>query len=95
MVAVRDSSGDLDQVNDLMQDHGHELTVINGLDSTAHAVLKLGGKLMILGSANVMPRQWVELFGSCATAETRRRDRVRELQDLLGRAGALAQPTRG
>lgn len=60
---VKDTSGDIAQVQDLMGDHGDAIGVLNGWDAIGLPVLALGGTAMILGSAGVMPRQWVELFG--------------------------------
>ena len=59
---VKDTTGDLAQVFRLIDEHSDEVTVLNGWDSIALPTLRLGGGAQILGTANVMPRRWVELF---------------------------------
>ena len=59
---VKDTTGDLAQVFRLLDEHSADVTVLNGWDSIALPALRLGDRAQILGSANVMPRRWVELF---------------------------------
>ncbi len=59
---VKDTTGDLAQVFRLLDEHSADVTVLNGWDSIALPALRLGDRVQILGSANVMPRRWVELF---------------------------------
>ena len=59
---VKDTTGDLAQVFQLLDEHSADVTVLNGWDSIALPALRLGDRAQILGSANVMPRRWVELF---------------------------------
>ena len=59
---VKDTTGDLAQVFRLLDEHSTEVTVLNGWDSIALPALRLGDRAQILGSANVMPRLWVQLF---------------------------------
>ena len=59
---VKDTTGDLAQVFRLLDEHSADVIVLNGWDSIALPALRLGDRAQILGSANVMPRRWVELF---------------------------------
>ena len=59
---VKDTTGDLAQVFRLLDEHSADVTVLNGWDSIALPALRLGDHAQILGTANVMPRRWVELF---------------------------------
>ena len=76
---VKDTSGDIAQVQALMGDHDDALSVLNGWDAIGLPVLALGATAMILGSAGVMPRQWVELFGHVEAG------RMEEARALWGR----------
>lgn len=80
VVAVKDTSGNLAQVYELLHDHASEIEVVNGWDPIAMPVLALGGTGQILGSANLMPRQWVELF---ALQREARDEEAAELWDRM------------
>lgn len=64
---VKDTTGDLAQVFRLIDEHAGDVTVLNGWDSIALPTLRLGGTAQILGTGNVMPRRWVELFEAVET----------------------------
>jgi 4-hydroxy-tetrahydrodipicolinate synthase len=59
---VKDSSGDLSQVSELLYRYGNDVTVFNGWDTITFAGLVLGSKGSVWGAVNVMPKQCVDLF---------------------------------
>lgn len=59
---VKDSSGDLSQVSELLYRFGREVTVFNGWDTITFSGLALGSKGSVWGAANVMPKQCADLF---------------------------------
>jgi len=59
---IKDSSGNLSQVSELLYRYGDEVTIFNGWDTIAFPVLALGSKGAVWGAANVMPRQCAQLF---------------------------------
>ena len=59
---IKDSSGDLSQVSELLYRYGKEVTILNGWDTITFSGLALGTKGSVWGAANVMPRQCADLF---------------------------------
>lgn len=59
---VKDSSGDLSQVSELLYRYRQDVTVFNGWDTITFSGLALGSKGSVWGAANVMPGQCAELF---------------------------------
>ncbi|MHB1162738.1 MAG: dihydrodipicolinate synthase family protein [Chloroflexota bacterium] len=59
---IKDSSGNLSQLSELLYGYGNEVTIFNGWDTIAFSVLTLGSKGAVWGAANVMPRQCAQLF---------------------------------
>jgi 4-hydroxy-tetrahydrodipicolinate synthase len=59
---VKDSSGDLSQVSELLYAYGKDITVFNGWDTITYSGLALGTKGAVWGAANAMPRQCADLF---------------------------------
>lgn len=59
---IKDSSGDLSQVSELLFKYGNEVTILNGWDTITYSGLALGTKGSVWGAANVMPRQCARLF---------------------------------
>ena len=56
IVAIKEATGDMRQVSDIIRLCGDRMTVISGDDFTTFALLALGGKGVISVSANVAPR---------------------------------------
>ena len=73
---VKDSSGNLSQVSELLLKYGHEATILNGCDTIAFAVLAMGSPGAVWGAANVMPKQCADLFNLTAAG------RLAEARDL-------------
>jgi 4-hydroxy-tetrahydrodipicolinate synthase len=59
---VKDSSGDLSQVSELLYLHGSEITTFNGWDTITFSGLAIGTKGAVWGAANLMPAQCAELY---------------------------------
>ena len=59
---IKDSSGDISNVQELLFKYGNEVTIFNGWDTIAYQVLALGSKGAVWGAGNVAPRQCAELF---------------------------------
>jgi len=59
---VKDSSGDLSQVSELLYKYGQDVTVFNGWDTITFSGLALGSKGSVWGAVNVMPKQCADLF---------------------------------
>jgi 4-hydroxy-tetrahydrodipicolinate synthase len=56
IVAIKEASGDMKQVSEVIRLCGNKITVISGDDFTTLTLLALGGKGVISVSANVAPR---------------------------------------
>lgn len=59
---VKDSSGDLSQVQELIYEYGDVITAFNGWDTLTFAGLALGSKGSVWGAPNVCPRECAQLF---------------------------------
>ncbi len=55
IVAIKEATGDMRQVSEVIRLCGERLTVLSGDDFTTYPLLALGGKGVISVSANVMP----------------------------------------
>lgn len=58
---VKDSSGDMEQATQLIHAHGEKLTVVVGSDSLVLAALTEGATAVMLGTANLVPREIVSV----------------------------------
>ncbi len=96
---VKDSSGDLSQVEEMMLRHGDEITTFNGQDTVTFSGLSLGAKGAVWGAANCMPRQCAELFDLCEAGnliEARSLwDRMYPVQQFLVTEGYIASVKAG
>lgn len=77
---VKDSSGNLSQVYELLYQHEKDVTVFNGWDTDAFTGLLLGLKGLVWGAANMMPKQCADLFN---LMEAGRVDEGRALWDRM------------
>lgn len=80
IVGLKDATGDMVRLTDLLRRRPSSLTVYSGDDATAAALMLLGGDGNISVTANVAPRQMAAL---CAAAIGGDVQRARELNDLL------------
>lgn len=80
IVAIKEASGDMKQVSEVIRLCGDRMTVLSGDDFTTFPLIMLGGKGVISVSANVMPREVAEL---CERAIEGDLDKARSLHFLL------------
>ena len=67
IVAIKDTTGEIDRLHYLMQLCGDKATVFNGADTLAFAGFAAGSVGAIWGAANAAPRQCVDLFEALVT----------------------------
>jgi 4-hydroxy-tetrahydrodipicolinate synthase len=91
---VKDSSGDVETLTALLQDHAGSLTTFTGWDTLSLYAFLLGARASILGAATFMPSLCVQLLEA---VERGRHDdalalwsRMRPLIDFLGTEGYIA-----
>ncbi len=80
VVAIKEATGDMRQVSDVLRRCGERITVLSGDDFTTYTLLALGGKGVISVTANVMPR---DVSRMCALYEEGRYDDARQLHFKL------------
>lgn len=81
IVAIKEATGDMAQVSEVIRLCGDSITVLSGDDATTFTLLALGGRGVISVAANVMPRAVEEM---CAFAERGLYDDAREIHYKLG-----------
>lgn len=64
IIAVKESTGSLDNVMDIMQATNGEVPILSGEDSLVHAILSCGGIGTISASANLLPGQFSQMIDS-------------------------------
>lgn len=62
VVALKDSSGNLPYLMEVMASVGDQINILVGHDEIVYPALASGAKGMILASANVIPELWKEMF---------------------------------
>jgi 4-hydroxy-tetrahydrodipicolinate synthase len=80
IVAIKEASGNMRQVSEIIRLCGNNLTVLSGDDFTTYPLLSLGGKGVISVVANVMPKAVEEM---CAFAERGLYEDAREIHYML------------
>ncbi|MDI6890058.1 MAG: 4-hydroxy-tetrahydrodipicolinate synthase [Thermodesulfovibrionales bacterium] len=80
IVAIKEASGDMKQVSEIMRLCGDRITVISGDDFTTLPLLALGGKGVISVSANVAPKDMADM---CSHWEKGRYDDARKIHFKL------------
>ncbi len=96
---VKDSSGDLSQISELLYRYGDVVTTFNGWDTLTFSGLALGSPGAVWGAANCLPRQCAELFELVAAgrlAEAKALwDRLWPVQHFLVTEGYIASVKAG
>lgn len=77
IVGIKEASGDLVKVSQIISQTGSDFSVLQGLDELVFPTLALGGKGALLSLATVLPRLFVELYERALVGDY---DRARELQ---------------
>jgi 4-hydroxy-tetrahydrodipicolinate synthase len=80
IVAIKEATGDMKQVSEVIRLCGDKITVISGDDFTTLALMALGGKGVISVTANVMPK---EVSKMCAYMLKDQYDKAREIHYKL------------
>ncbi len=80
IVAIKEASGDMKQVSEVIRLCGNKITVLSGDDFTTLPLMALGGKGAISVSANVAPRLMSRM---CALWEQGRFDEARKVHYQL------------
>jgi formaldehyde-activating enzyme len=84
-VAIKDSSGDYKYHSALLEKVSDKISVLIGWDELVLGSLAGGSAGCILGSANVIPKIWLELYNHV------RNNRISEAQELQKRVQKLAR----
>ena len=84
IVGIKDSSGSLPYLMELLEKVGDRINVLVGYDEVVLPAIASGAKGMILASANVIPDKWVKVYEAVARGdlETARRIQM-SIQKLL------------
>ena len=64
IVAVKEASGNIEQITEIIRICGDDLTVYSGDDGLTYSILALGGAGVISVASNVVPKQMSELCSS-------------------------------
>jgi 4-hydroxy-tetrahydrodipicolinate synthase len=80
IVAIKEATGDMKQVSEVIRLCGDSITVISGDDFTTLPLIALGGKGAISVSANVMPKEVAKM---CSLALKGQFDKAREMHFRL------------
>jgi 4-hydroxy-tetrahydrodipicolinate synthase len=80
IVAIKEATGDMRQVSEVLRLCGDRLTVLSGDDFTTYSLMSLGGKGTISVSANVAP---ADVSAMCRGYEAGNFDEARELHFKL------------
>jgi len=80
IVAIKEATGDMKQVSEVIRLCGNRITVISGDDFTTLTLMALGGKGVISVTANVMPK---EVSKMCSLMLKGQYDKAREMHYKL------------
>lgn len=80
IVAIKEATGDMKQVSEVIRLCGDRLTVLSGDDFTTFPLLALGGKGVISVTANIAPR---EVSDMCRLWEEKKYEKARALHYKL------------
>jgi 4-hydroxy-tetrahydrodipicolinate synthase len=70
IVAIKEGSGSLQQVSDLIQACGDRLTVLSGDDALTLPMMALGAKGVITVTANIAPRDMADMVNAYLAGQT-------------------------
>lgn len=69
VVAIKEASGNLTQIADVIRDRPHGFAVLSGDDALTLAVMALGGEGVISVVSNATPRRMAELCDACSAGD--------------------------
>ena len=80
IIAIKEATGDLKQVSEILHLCGDKMTVISGDDFTTLPTIAAGGKGVISVTSNIVPRDIADITQACLAGAL---DRARELNKRL------------
>ncbi|GAB5046848.1 4-hydroxy-tetrahydrodipicolinate synthase [Thermodesulfovibrio sp. TK110] len=86
IVGIKEATGDMKQVSELIRLCGPEFAVISGDDFTNLPLLSLGGKGFISVTANICPKDMAELFNSWERGDINRARQLHYKLEPLNKA---------
>lgn len=93
IVAVKEASGNLGQVADIIRDRPPGFSVLSGDDALTFAVMAMGGEGIISVVSNATPRQMAQLADACAAQDLAiARTLHRKLQPWMAAAFVESNP---
>jgi len=76
IVGIKEATGDLERVHQILQHCGDALDVYGGDDATARELMLMGGKGVISVTANVAPRAMHEMCAAAIAGEREQAERL-------------------
>lgn len=64
VIGIKEASGDLDQVMEILSDRGHDFIVLSGDDSLSFSVTALGGDGVISVASNLIPSEMSRMISA-------------------------------
>jgi len=84
IIGIKESSGSLDQVSEIIHRCGERISVLSGDDSLTLPILSVGGKGVISVLSNILPKEVAELVESYLAGDVKRaQDLHRKLFPLM------------
>ncbi|MEE3331676.1 MAG: 4-hydroxy-tetrahydrodipicolinate synthase [Myxococcota bacterium] len=80
IVGVKEASGDIGQISDVVRSCPADFAVLSGDDAMALPLMAVGGKGVISTSSNVVPREMLEIVAACNAGDY---SRAREIHFRL------------
>ncbi len=93
IVAIKEASGSIGQIADILRERPSDFTVLSGDDAMTLPVMALGGEGVISVVSNVTPRKMTALVDACAAGDYRlARTLHRQLQPWMSAAFVESNP---
>lgn len=86
IIGVKEASGSLDQVTEIINRCGKDFTILSGDDSLTLPILSVGGKGVISVIANIVPKQMVEMIDRYFKGETKKASELNQKLSPLYKA---------
>jgi len=80
IIGIKEASGSLDRIAELVKSCGENFTVLSGDDDLALAAVAIGGKGVISVTANVAPKRMHQAFNAALAGNM---EKARELNEIL------------
>ncbi len=85
IVGIKEASGNLKQVSEVIKLCGPKFIVLSGDDPTCFATMALGGRGVISVTSNVMPKEMAKMMDLCLQGEWEKAKKIHyKLFDLFG-----------